>query len=82
MENLQTSKYFFLQNLVLKQKISKLQQIIYFLKVLDPANSNVQQHLQNFYKLNVYSRKNENVKIAFKGICEKYLRKNCAICLL
>ena len=70
MENLQTSEYL-LQNLVIKQKICKLQQIIYFLKALGPANSNVQQHLQNFYNLNVYSRKIENVQIAFKGICAK-----------
>ena len=42
--------------------------------------------LQNFQKINFYSRKTENVQILFKGICakiyENFRRKNCAICFL
>ena len=45
------------------------QQIINFLKALDSANLNMQKHLQNFYNLDVYSRKMENVQILFKGVC-------------
>ena len=65
--NLQKSKYLY-QNLFLKQKMCKekwlkLQQIIHFWKTLDPANSSVQKHLQNFFNLNVYSSKTENVQI-------------------
>ena len=36
-------------------------------------------------KLNLYSRKTENVLVLFKGVCAKiyakFLRKNCTICL-
>ena len=48
-----------------------------FEKPLDPANSNMQKHLQNFQNLNVYSGKTENVQIPLKFLC-----KNYAICLL
>ena len=44
-----------------------------FEKPLDPANSNMQKHLQNFQNLNVYSGKTENVQIPFKI----YLQKLC-----
>ena len=37
-----------------------------FEKPLDPANSNMQKHLQNFQNLNVYSGKTENVQIPLK----------------
>ena len=47
MENLQKFTYL-LQSPIFKQKMRKLQQISYFLKALDPANLNVQKHLQNF----------------------------------
>jgi len=47
---------------------------------------NEQKHLQNYENLNMYSRKNENLQIPFKGvcakICAKYLFKDCAIWLL
>ena len=44
------------------------------------------KYLLNFQKLNLYSRKTENVQILFKGICAniyaKFLCKNCAICFI
>ena len=46
----------------------------------------MQKYLQNFRKLNLYSRKTEKVQIHFKGlsanIYTKLLCKNCAICFL
>ena len=38
-------------------------------------NSNMIQSLQNFQKINVYSRKTENVHIFFKGTCAKIYSK-------
>ena len=32
--------------------------------------------------LRYYSRKTKNVQIPFKGVCAKFLCKNCAICFL
>ena len=57
-----------------------------FLKSLTAANSNMQKYFQTFLKLNLYSRKTENVQILFKSIrekiCAKFLRKNCEISVL
>jgi len=43
----------------------------------------MQKNLQNFQKINFYSRKTENVQILFNGICAKNyakcLRKSCPI---
>ena len=50
------------------------------------ANSNMQKYLQNFQKLNLFSRKTDNLQILVKGICAKivakFLRINCSICFL
>ena len=46
----------------------------------------MQKYLQNFRKLNLYSRTTEKVQIHFKGLCAniyaKLICKNCAICFL
>ena len=55
------------------------------LKSLTAANSNMQKYFQTFSKLNLCSRKTENVQILFKSMCEicaKFLRKNCEISVL
>ena len=64
-----------------KQKVRKKWWII---ENLLPGWIQICKILQNFLKLNLYSRKTENVQILFKGICEKiyskFLCKNCTIC--
>jgi len=50
------------------------------------ADSNRQKYLQNFQKPDLYSRKNENVQILFKGIWSRIytnpVYKNRTICLI
>ena len=50
------------------------------------TNLNIQKYLQNLQKLNLYSKKTDNMQILFKGICaketEKFLRKSFAVCFL
>ena len=85
MAHLQKSKYL-LRNLVIKQKLRRLQQVIHVLKAIDPANSNLKLQISKFLNLNVYSRKTENVQIHFKGVCAKifakFLCRGCTIWLL
>ena len=73
---------------VKKQKMCKNKKCAKYNKlyIFDKTNSNMQKYLQDVQKLNLYSRKTENVQILFKGICAKiyakFLRKNCEICFL
>ena len=62
MATLQKSKYL-LQNLEIKQNMrkQKIATNYTFWKALHPANLDLQKHLQNFWNLNVYSRKTKNV---------------------
>ena len=45
--------------------------IIHVCKALDPANSIMQKHLQNFQTPNVYSRKPKFVLIPFRAYAQK-----------
>ena len=56
--------------------------IIHFLKALVTAKSNMKKYLQNFLKINLNSRKTENVQIHFKITDAKFFRKKYAICFL
>ena len=51
-----------------------------------PRQIEIQKYGQYFQKLNLYSKKTENVQILFEDICvkiyAKFLRKNCAIYFL
>ena len=70
---------YLLRNLVIKQKLVQIAQIIYFWKALDRENLNVQNHLQNFFNLNVrvFKKNWKCTNSLCAKICAKVHCKNC-----